>query len=106
MRTIHRKVPTDIWNLISEFYQNNRDYMVTESWPRANTYTNHWDSPTQFLSVDNTKFAGGGPMLKQRIWDGMKPILEEWVHEKLVPTSLYGIRIYRNNSMLSTRKCL
>ena len=45
-------------------------------------------------------------MLKQRIWDGMKPILEEWVHEKLVPTSLYGIRIYRNNSMLSTRKCL
>ena len=101
---MRRKVPEDIWNTVLEFYKSNYDSMSAESWPRANTYTNHWDSPTQFLSIENTRLIGGGPGLKQRIWDGMRPVLEEWVHQPLVPTSLYGIRIYRNNSMLSTRK--
>lgn len=96
------KVPEQLWTLISQFYETNRDRTALENWPRGNTYTNHWDSPTEFISVENSRLKGGGEFLKGRIWDAMKPILEEWVGQELTPTSLYGIRIYRRGAMLST----
>lgn len=42
--------------------------------------------------------------MKQRIWDGVKPIISEWVGRELVDTSLYGIRVYPEGSILATRK--
>lgn len=47
----------------------------------------------------------GGQSLKQRIWDGVKPIISEWVGHDLKDTSLYGIRVYKEGSILATRKC-
>lgn len=46
----------------------------------------------------------GGLSLKQRIWDGIKPIISEWVGKELTDTSLYGIRVYREGAILATRK--
>lgn len=38
--------------------------------------------------------------LKQNISNSVKPILEEWAGTELVLTSVYGIRLYHNNSWL------
>ena len=45
---------------------------------------------------------GAGQNLKQQIWDGVRPVLEEWTGKKLKETSLYGIRIYTEGSILAT----
>lgn len=46
----------------------------------------------------------GGWDLKQRIWNGVKPIISEWTGKTLVDTSLYGIRVYRDGAILATRE--
>lgn len=96
------KVPDQVWKAISKFWEDNKHNPAPENWPRGNTYTNHWDSPTQFVSVEDGSRPGGGIRLKNDIWSGMKPILSDWVGEELKPTSLYGIRIYREGAVLST----
>ena len=98
------KAPKGVYDDLISFYKTNYHRMSKENWPRGNTYVNHWNSPTEFLSVENNQLEGGGYGLKDRIWNGMRPVLEEWTGEKLRPTSLYGIRVYRNGSLLSTRK--
>ena len=40
--------------------------------------------------------------MKKLIWDGVKPIIEEWVGTKIEPTSLYGIRVYKQDAVLAT----
>jgi len=40
--------------------------------------------------------------VKQQVWDGVKPIIEEWTGKKLEATSLYGIRVYRDKAILAT----
>lgn len=69
----------------------------------GNTYTNHWDAPTYMLNFEDGKLRGGRGV-KQQIWDGMRPILEEWTGHELTESSLYGIRIYKDGAMLATRK--
>jgi hypothetical protein len=46
----------------------------------------------------------GGVDLKQQIWNGLRPVLEEWTGKKLKPTSLYGVRVYHRGAILATRK--
>jgi hypothetical protein len=96
-----------------------------EQWGRANTYTNNWESPTAMISFEDKSLRGlfissnifdmapnehsheGGLDVKQKIWDGVQPVIEEWIGRKIYPTSLYGIRIYKSGSILATRKyCL
>lgn len=98
------KVPESVWSIIKEFYDRNKHLKSIENWPRGNTYVNHWNNPTEFVSVENTALVGGGDNLKLKIWNGIKPVLEDWVDQELTPTSLYGIRIYRGGATLSTRK--
>lgn len=50
------------------------------------------------LNFENTKFRGGYSV-KQEIWDGLQPIIEEWVGKKCIPVSLYGIRIYHDGQV-------
>lgn len=40
--------------------------------------------------------------VKETIFKGLGPLAEGWAQLKLLPTSIYGIRRYRNNSMLAT----
>jgi hypothetical protein len=42
----------------------------------------------------------------QRIWDGTRPMLEQWIGSTLVETGLYGIRIYSDGAVLGSRKLL
>jgi prolyl 4-hydroxylase len=91
-----------VWQALSKFYKDNKDKGELEEWARGYTYTNHWESPTYMVSVENPNLAGAGPHLKQLVWDGVSPIIEAWTGHKLKPTSQYGIRIYTNNSILAT----
>jgi prolyl 4-hydroxylase len=96
------KLPQHVWELLSKFYEMNKAHAKEEKWSRGYTYVNHWESPSYMVSVEDASLFGGGAKLKQEVWDGVKPIIEEWVGREIVPTSQYGIRIYTNNSVLAT----
>jgi hypothetical protein len=99
----HRKVPQPAWDIITKFYNENKNGAKPEKWYRGNTIVNTWESPSEMISFENSAFRGGFAV-KQQIWDLIQPVVEEWVGRKVVPTSLYGIRIYSDGSILSTRK--
>ena len=54
------------------------------------------------ISFEDGSFRDGAAT-KQLLWQHVQPIIEEWVGRKVEPTSLYGIRIYTENSILATR---
>lgn len=60
-------------------------------------YSNHWESPSYLLSVENEEFEGGGSALKQHIWNAARDTIEAWTGHKQAECSLYGIRIYKVN---------
>ena len=63
------KAPEELFRLIKEFWDANKNIDVPEQWGIGNTYTNNWDSPTYMVSVENTNLRGGGARFKQRLWD-------------------------------------
>lgn len=99
------KAPLAAWNKLVEFYKNNADSAKTEEWAEGNTFTNHWEAPTKMVSFDDRTIKGTSA-LRDSIWNSVRPILEEWTGHALVPTSLYGIRVYQEGSVLAPRKYL
>eukprot|EP00428_Durinskia_dybowskii_P064349 CAMPEP_0170377754 /NCGR_PEP_ID=MMETSP0117_2-20130122/12440_1 /TAXON_ID=400756 /ORGANISM="Durinskia baltica, Strain CSIRO CS-38" /LENGTH=448 /DNA_ID=CAMNT_0010633071 /DNA_START=385 /DNA_END=1731 /DNA_ORIENTATION=- len=95
------KAPAAAWDPLIAFYEANQHSEKLEDWPRGNTYVNSWEVPSYMVSLENRSLRGG-LAVKQKVWDGVKPILEEWTGQKLEPTSLYGIRIYKDGAILST----
>lgn len=53
------------------------------------------------VSVEDQSLTGGGPELQQKIWDMAVKTVEEWTGQKLTPTSVYGIRSYKNGAILA-----
>ena len=96
------KAPPDLMKMLVKFWEDNKELEYREEWPVGNVYTNHWKSPTAMLSVENDELIGGGYDLKKRLWDAAQDSLEEWTGQKLRGSSLYGIRIYKEGSILST----
>jgi hypothetical protein len=95
-------VPDEAWIPLKKFWDENKDKMKEEMWPAGNTYVNHWDSPSYMVSLEDSNLRGFGAALKKQIWDGVRPLLEEWVGHKLTETSMYGIRVYKNKAVLAT----
>jgi prolyl 4-hydroxylase len=54
------------------------------------------------ISLEDQSLRGGDGSVKRNIWDGVKPIIEEWTGQTLEPTSLYGIRVYKDGAVLAT----
>eukprot|EP00542_Grammatophora_oceanica_P010096 CAMPEP_0194047048 /NCGR_PEP_ID=MMETSP0009_2-20130614/23530_1 /TAXON_ID=210454 /ORGANISM="Grammatophora oceanica, Strain CCMP 410" /LENGTH=470 /DNA_ID=CAMNT_0038692561 /DNA_START=131 /DNA_END=1543 /DNA_ORIENTATION=- len=96
------KTPPEAWKLIQDFWQANKDKQKAEKWPKGNTYTNHWDSETRIVSVEDQSLRGGGYALKKRLWHAAKSTISEWTQEELTECSLYGVRVYTRGSMLSS----
>ena len=91
----------------------------------ADTHVNHWSSPTYMVHIDNPYLEGGGMELKNYVWHVARQKLEDWINNgggsggnslnggstttngitggkwTLSPTSLYGIRVYKENSILA-----
>ncbi len=95
------QAPKSVFELLSKYWTSHYDERAKEQWPRGNTYVNHWAAPTYMVNVEETSLRGGGYDLKRKIWDGVKPILEEWTGMKLEPSSMYGIRQYTTGAILS-----
>lgn len=53
------------------------------------------------ISFEDSRFSDG-LKTKQYIFDNVEKLVSEWVGRKLRQTSLYGIRLYSNQSILST----
>lgn len=95
------KCPHDLWVLLKDFWDKNKEKAKTEQWGVGNTYTNNWASPTTFVSVEDSGLRGGGRALKQKVWDASRDTIQEWTGEELTQTSLYGIRIYNPGAILA-----
>jgi prolyl 4-hydroxylase len=96
------KAPPDLWKLLIDFYETNKNKEILEAWPRGNTYVNHWTSPSYMLSLEDGRLRGSGNVFKRQIWNAAKPVLEEWTGKQLKESSLYGIRIYKQGAILAT----
>lgn len=88
------RAPEQVFKLIKEFYEKNKDNRSPEQWSTGNTYVNHWESPSYVVNVEDTKLDGGGHVLKQKIWNAARDTISEWTGQQLAECSLYGIRVY------------
>ena len=84
--------------MLSAHWEANKHLKTEEVYPVGYIYTNHWESPVYMVSVDDHRLRGG-PQLK--LWDAVKSTIEEWSDTEQKPTSMYGIREYTANVVLS-----
>lgn len=96
------KTPEKLWNLLTDFWEKNKDNRSEENWNTGNTYTNHWSSPTYMISVENSQLRGAGYGLKNELWNAAESTISEWTGQELTPCSLYGVRVYTEGAMLAT----
>jgi prolyl 4-hydroxylase len=89
-----RRVPSDLFDLIKEFFNKNR-HLAEIEWKAYHVYHNAWVSPTTMIPLQQEK------TLVHQIQEQVKPILEEWTGQHLSPVSTYGIRMYHENAILA-----
>lgn len=94
------RAPESLQKMLSKFWENNEDNDEEEVWGKGNIYTNHWESPTYMLHVQNSEL-GGGEELTQAISTVARENIEEWTGLRLRSTSVYGIRVYTEGAILS-----
>jgi prolyl 4-hydroxylase len=93
--------PSELFTLLLNHWETNKDLKQEEVWFVGNTYTNHWESPTYMVSVEDSRLRGAGAGLRQKLWDTVKSTIEQWTGMEQKPTSMYGIREYTANAVLS-----
>ncbi|CAB1116535.1 unnamed protein product [Ectocarpus sp. CCAP 1310/34] len=88
-------VPDDVWDLVKTYYEENKESPKKEKWSKNNVFTNNVEAPSYMVNLpENGK-------LKEQIFGGLRPILEEWSGVELVQTACYGVRVYTNTSWLA-----
>ena len=78
------KTPPLLWELIYNFYQQNKGQKVIEWGQKVTAYQNTWDVQTEIVRLDNTTL-GGGVDLHAQINHAAKDVLEQWTGQKLAP---------------------
>jgi hypothetical protein len=81
------RVPTDLYDLIKEYFDVNRNTDETE-WKEYNVYHNAWEAPPTFIDMHREDDADGSG-LTQKIEETIKPILEKWTGQRLSPVSRF-----------------
>jgi len=95
------RAPAMVWKLVQQFWQNNRhNERQEEAWNAGSIFVNHWDVPAYFVDIDNKTLVGGGPLLKQQIWNAARNTLQEWTGYHLADCTCYGIRVYQRGAVL------
>jgi hypothetical protein len=83
--------PTDEW-----WKQQRGDSNAQkEYWEYGSVYTNHWEAPTYHVPIDDEL------SLRETVVESVQTVLEKWTGTPLLPTSMYGIRIYTKGSILT-----
>jgi hypothetical protein len=93
------RAPEEMFNALKEFWKANRHMEETEFYA-INTYYNFWESPPFGIDVFDADLIGGGDHLGKMVADALQEVLENWTGQKLVLRSTFGIRIYKNNTIL------
>ena len=86
--------------MIAKFWKDNEHLAETE-WKALNPYHNMWAAPPKLVNVQDSKFLGGGVDLQTQIWESSRKVMEEWTGMHLAPCSMWGVRIYYNDSILA-----
>lgn len=94
------RAPESLFKLIRDFWDTNRDEAV-EEWDEATSFHNLWEVSTTMVRLDNSSLIGGGMNLSAAIWNAGREILEDWTGETLAGSSVYGVRVYYNRSILT-----
>lgn len=87
------KAPEQVATILREYWNAHNSEQQEEAWPKANTYVNHWVAPTSMLPLDSHR--------ESTIAELIRPVLEAWTGQKLILTSVYGIRIYTEGAVLA-----
>jgi hypothetical protein len=53
------------------------------------------------VSVEDVNLVGGGFDLRDKIWSMASDIIQEWTGQLSFPTAVYGIRVYKEGSILT-----
>mmetsp|Transcript_8067 Transcript_8067/g.9372 ORF Transcript_8067/g.9372 Transcript_8067/m.9372 type:complete len:581 (+) Transcript_8067:96-1838(+) len=94
--------PSNVFQLLQKFWDQNQRYWWPEFWNDGNTYVNHWEIPTMLLDIGRKDLPN--PFTSQEyetIVKSIQDILESWTNQRLVLTSAYGIRLYEEGSILA-----
>jgi len=93
------KVPEAVRGILQRFWETNKDQAIQEK--TAAAYHNKFASVPSFVNVANASLPGGGIALQANIANAVRETVEAWTGLSLTWTSVYGIRIYHNNSILT-----
>ena len=89
-------MPEEIFSILKNHIERFQDNLDPEEWGQQ-TYVNHWNTPTDFHNIELFM-----PMAdRQQITRQVQDVLEQWCGVPLMPTSMYGIRVYRKGSILA-----
>ena len=94
------RAPAPVVALIHEFWEQNKGEAIVE-WDSITPYHTTWNAPPTILRVDNATLPGGGPQLQAAIANAARDAIEAWTGVPQMSSSVYGIRIYHNNSILT-----
>jgi len=95
------RTPQPLMDLLLDFWMANRGNERFEAKTPFNIFTNSYDSPSYLLDVGRSDLVGGGTDLRDKLWDAARDTIQEWTGQRLVPSSLYGIRIYGDGAVLA-----
>jgi prolyl 4-hydroxylase len=96
------KAPKEMFDLLLEFWKDNRDKAMEEPGPHGRTELNYWKIPSLMASVEDLSLKGAGDLLRAQVWNATRDMLQEWTGQRLVECAQYGIRIYQNGAVLAT----
>ncbi|WP_020560752.1 prolyl hydroxylase family protein [Thiofilum flexile] len=88
------RLPDDLFQTITEFYQQGKANMVLEVNDSIGTYiqTTTERHPAKMIELSDA--------LRQTIFTTICPLLEEWTQLELKPSAIYGIREYQRGATL------
>ncbi len=90
----HTRLPEELYEKITAFYQANREDLKDEHIPGDFVYNNEDMTQVSSSLVPLTQ------SLAREIHDSMKPLMESWCGKQLDPTFVYGIRVYHDKAVL------
>jgi len=88
----HRKMPQEICEYLTEFYEKNKNKARQERFPIDNPLINAHEVPMHMIHIPNHK--------KRWIAEIIQPLLEEWTGQQLRYSILYGLREYSHGAVL------
>eukprot|EP00602_Paraphysomonas_sp_CaronLab_P012036 CAMPEP_0185038384 /NCGR_PEP_ID=MMETSP1103-20130426/33940_1 /TAXON_ID=36769 /ORGANISM="Paraphysomonas bandaiensis, Strain Caron Lab Isolate" /LENGTH=364 /DNA_ID=CAMNT_0027576785 /DNA_START=81 /DNA_END=1175 /DNA_ORIENTATION=+ len=87
------QLPQALWSSIDSYYFNNRNRTVVEQWEGGSMF-NWWEARSHLVEI---------PFSLRELWTSeVQALVSDWINNDfpLEGTSLYGIRLYENNSRL------